>query len=991
MKKKVLILCLILSLALLSFAFVACTGGEKEQEVTLDALNTDVGTAFDVIEAIRAVSVDKDAKTIACTVENTVQTLDLSALKIEGGTLSVYQDEAHTQAITTVTLAEGENVFYVVAAKGALSASYKLTVTRSAASDHVHAFSAWRTVKAPTCKEKGSKERVCACGEKETAELAVVGHDYQYNKCKYCGRWTDEERPATQGLIFRLIEEEDEMDFYVQMELGTYMLVGYEGTDTDIVIPETYEGKPVTAWNFGAFNNYAYITSVVIPKSITLIEDSFYYSLLQDVIYEGTLSDWMKIKTGWSESYSPLNNQSTLYIDHEPIKTLVIPEGTTTVPGHIFGGGTFTEVIIPEGVTTIGWDAFYGCNYLKKVTIPSTVTHIGESMLQNCARLESVYFNGTLEQWCAIDFDHYVSPPISYSHDFYIGGELLTELVIPENVTTVKYGAFGGCTSLRKVVLHQNVEEIEKDAFVNCRNLTLVVNDSALALEIASEENGSVARYAERIVTSQDESVEKPSELIREGDCLIRIEENGEKTLVEYLGREATTFTVPDGITRIEEDAFQMHVELTEIIVSDGVTTIEENAFYDTLCLKVTLGAGVTVFEGGGQDICKTVQVRNNSELDMTIWEFFYGEEGKDLPEGIEQEFYDHLGVTLDLYEIKKPGEEFTGELIFNEDGVILYRFEDATYLIGYTGKGSVVDLSEYTITNVFFAALFGDRTVETVILPEGVTEIASGAFAESEIVEFYLPRSLKKVWPGAFSGIDGTITIHYAGTKAEWDAIEWIPEEPDEEAEPVFAIVYCSDGRKLPHIHRWEDVVVREATCTRCELTTTRCKDCGEYGSGISAFNRLDHEYDNDGVCIYCHNEPDMFFTAYPYFAKGDEVEYYSVGYYGTEKTITIPSTYNGKPVTMISSMDDIVDDELVSIVLPASIDRLYAWQISSEKIRWVYYLGTLAEKENIDIWGSGTMFSDYAIWYYYSETEPEEAGNFWHYGEDGGVLVWE
>ena len=83
-------------------------------------------------------------------------------------------------------------------------------------------------------------------------------------------------------------------------------------------------------------------------------------------------------------------------------------------------GGAFqfcaelTSIYIQEGVTSIGSSAFSDCEALASVTIPSSITSIGDGAFKDCVVLTKITFNGTVEQWNAIDLDN---SPLDWNHN----------------------------------------------------------------------------------------------------------------------------------------------------------------------------------------------------------------------------------------------------------------------------------------------------------------------------------------------------------------------------------------------------------------------------------------------------------------------------------------------------------------------------------------------------------------------------------------------
>ena len=132
--------------------------------------------------------------------------------------------------------------------------------------------------------------------------------------------------------------------------------------------------------------------------------------------------------------------------------------------------------MIPDGVTRIRDQAFYVCSGLTSVTIPDSVTSIGGGAFYNCSGLTSVYITD-LAKWCGISFS-YGGNPLNYAHNLYLNGEKITDLVIPDGVTSIGASAFSGCSGLMSVTIPDSVTTIGKEAFYGCSDLTSVSFDS---------------------------------------------------------------------------------------------------------------------------------------------------------------------------------------------------------------------------------------------------------------------------------------------------------------------------------------------------------------------------------------------------------------------------------------------------------------------------------------------------------------------------------
>lgn len=106
-----------------------------------------------------------------------------------------------------------------------------------------------------------------------------------------------------------------------------------------------------------------------------------------------------------------------------------------------------TSITIPNSVTSIGNSAFYGCSRLKSITIPDRVTNIGNSVFSSCSSLASI--------------------------------------TIPNSVTSIGLLAFSFCSSLTSISIPKNVTEIGNHAFYNCKNLQFICFNSDIIPNIS--------------------------------------------------------------------------------------------------------------------------------------------------------------------------------------------------------------------------------------------------------------------------------------------------------------------------------------------------------------------------------------------------------------------------------------------------------------------------------------------------------------------------
>ena len=258
---------------------------------------------------------------------------------------------------------------------------------------HEHSFGAWKITQAPTCEQKGAKERTCSgCGAVEHRDADPLPHAYdKENVCADCGK----QLVWSKGLSYELTEDE-----------SAYRLTG-RGTceDTAIVLPYYYGGKPVTEIGAESFLNGKF-TSFEMQGSIKKIGKSafngcseltsFYmYDTVEEV---GNFAFTFCTSLSYVRLSENLTMLDELFWSCSSLQEVVIGDKVEVIePFTFYECSSLTELSLPSSVKKIGTQAFAGCSSLVSIEIPSNVTVIERGLFMNCSKLRRVTFYGKLE------------------------------------------------------------------------------------------------------------------------------------------------------------------------------------------------------------------------------------------------------------------------------------------------------------------------------------------------------------------------------------------------------------------------------------------------------------------------------------------------------------------------------------------------------------------------------------------------------------------
>ena len=525
------------------------------------------------------------------------------------------------------------------------------------------------------------------------------------------------------------------LDFYLNLPDGLEIIEGaaFYRCDTleTVLLPSSLKELGGKAFALCRRLSYIYIPDG-IPKigPMLLYESGCYYdsnNWYGDAFYIG--SYLLQAKKSISGSYT----------------TLI---GITNIADEAFANcDNLTEVVLPDSLRIIGASAFKGCDGLARIDIPSGVTTIEDKAFYECKSATEIRFPDSvvnLGQDVFTDTGYYKNPENWENDAFYVGNHLvsckpslsgafqvregtksivngamkglkqLTELSLPNSLTTIGAEAVAGCTALTKVTVSDSVTSIGEKAFYDCSALKTV----HLGKRVSQIGDGAFGQCTSlESITASDENETYYSK----NNCLIRMQD---KCLVG--GCKTSQIPTDGSVTSIGAFAFEGCDGLTEVTIPDAILTIGEGAFRDCNGLKsVSLGNGVQVVGKRAFEDCDALISIDLGQSVHTIDDHGFA--------------YNHGLTSVDFpASLRHLGEE---------------AFSNATGLVSLTFREGLLSIGE----NCFYFC----ENLTDLRLPDSLQEIKDGAFYSCEnIATLHLGKDLTSIGDAAFLGCEALTAL---------------------------------------------------------------------------------------------------------------------------------------------------------------------------------------------------------------------------------------
>ena len=369
------------------------------------------------------------------------------------------------------------------------------------------------------------------------------------------------------------------------------------------------------------------------------------------------------------------------------------------------------DVVIPSSVsyegseymvTSIGSEAFSRCSDMTSLTIPVSVTKIGGGAFGGNKNLSALHISD-LKVWCSIPFDNPTANPLAEAHHLYLNGEEITELVIPQGITSISEYAFTGCSALTSLQIPESVTKIGVGAFEACSSLVSLTLPGSLDI---------ISAFLFKSCKSLT-SVVLPE---------------GVKNIGLYAFQDCSSLvsvTLPSSITGVDQFSFEGCKELKDVYChAKEVPFIADNALKDSYPEYITLHVPEESI-----DAYKATEVWKDFKEIIDL-----DSKSSDASTGMSSDavnlnglFYKLIGKGLVAEVISDPeGSKYSGDVVIPSS-------------VSYEG-------SEYTVTSIGSEAFSRCSDMTSLTIPVSVTKIGGGAFGGNKNLSA-LHISDLKVW----------------------------------------------------------------------------------------------------------------------------------------------------------------------------------------------------------------------------------------------------
>ena len=237
-------------------------------------------------------------------------------------------------------------------------------------------------------------------------------------------------------------QTQTETNFEYTVSNDTVTITRYTGDEENVTVPQTINGKTVTAIGKQAFYSCQTVKNIILPNSIQTIEEWAF--------------SWCANLTRITLSNQLTEIKPYAFSQTGALVSITIPDSVTKIGNNAFESSGIYEITIPDTVTEIGEAAFWECVNLETLPNLAGLTAISEDTFFGCEKLKNIIIPDNIK---------------SIGQCAFCACEAAVDVVVPEGVTYLSQGAFSGCTGMKNITLPESLKTVGVVCFENCENI----------------------------------------------------------------------------------------------------------------------------------------------------------------------------------------------------------------------------------------------------------------------------------------------------------------------------------------------------------------------------------------------------------------------------------------------------------------------------------------------------------------------------------------
>lgn len=555
------------------------------------------------------------------------------------------------------------------------------------------------------------------------------------------------------GELYRVLFDEivrTEDYIFSTTDYEEYNIIKYLGEQKQVIIPELFNGKPVTSIGSLAFYRKE-IETIDLPNSLEDIAFGAFFNVsqLKEIVFPSAIKE---IKTGTLVECDQIERivlpdglekcDFGAFVDLPSIKEIIIDEGNEhyqTLDGVLFNGDMTAlllypakkpnpSYIVPEGILEIGMAAFSSASDLQSVTLPESLRYIYASAFSDSG-LENIYIPKNIEYigasaFARMAYDYNNLQSVVFAPDIVLKTidmnafrySLIEEISLPSSLQTIGIGAFENCNNLAQIVFEEGIgiESLADNLFSKCQALESIILPESV-IEIGK------AAFAD-CINLKNISITQSNKIINDrafSSC-----------------SSLNSVFLPSGTEKIGERAFENCTGLTQIVLPSQVKELETDILRG--CISLT-EVNLPYIVSQEKSYMQYYFGVSNMGLSASLKKVTVSADFSQLPDRIFEN-------CLDIEEILLPQTvSVIGEAAFgNCSKLSLVNLSDSIFAIGKDAFRNCISLGEITLPAALqsigecaFAVYGYEETNTTEILINSsnvLQEIGLRAFDSSKI-----------------------------------------------------------------------------------------------------------------------------------------------------------------------------------------------------------------------------------------------------------------